>query len=110
MAAEDNVRAPNPEIYDTLIEAEDNFTPFSIAASAGNANIVQKLIEQGHNVNAKDEQGNTALFYASTKEIAKILLDKGTSFEVEHKYLYSPIHYAAIIGNKKLFTLKKFGC
>ncbi|MFV9911661.1 MULTISPECIES: ankyrin repeat domain-containing protein [spotted fever group] len=104
MAAEDNVRAPNPEIYDTLIEAEDNCTPFSIAASAGNANIVQKLIEQGHNVNAKDEQGNTALFYASTKEIAKILLDKGTSFEVEHKYLYSPIHYAATIGNKKLFT------
>ncbi|WP_331270652.1 MULTISPECIES: ankyrin repeat domain-containing protein [spotted fever group] len=92
MAAEDNVRTPNPEIYDTLIEAEDNRTPFSIAASTGNANIVQKLIEQGHNVNAKDEQGNTALFYASTKEIAKILLDQGTSFEVEHKYLYSPIH------------------
>ncbi|USD86082.1 ankyrin repeat domain-containing protein [Rickettsia rickettsii] len=43
-----------------------------MAASTGNANIVQKLIEQGHNVNAKDEQGNTALFYASTKEIAKI--------------------------------------
>ncbi|WP_342447530.1 ankyrin repeat domain-containing protein [Rickettsia fournieri] len=88
MAAEDNVRAPNHEIHDTLIEAEDNRTPFSIEASARNANIVQKLIEQGHDVNAKDEQGNTALFYASTQEIAKILLDKGTSFEVEQKYLY----------------------
>ncbi|MEG8230113.1 ankyrin repeat domain-containing protein [Candidatus Rickettsia tasmanensis] len=80
-----------------------------MAASAENANIVQKLIEQGHDVNAKDEKGNTALFYASTKEIVKILLDEGTSSEVEHEYLYSPIHYAATIGNKKLFTfyLKK---
>ncbi|MFQ3887056.1 MAG: ankyrin repeat domain-containing protein [Rickettsia conorii subsp. raoultii] len=104
MAAEDNVRAPDPEIYDTLIEVEDNRTPLSIAASAGNANIVQELIEQGHDVNAKDEKGNTALFYASTKEIAKILLDKGASSEVEHEYLYSPIHYAATIGNKELFT------
>ncbi|MFP3120370.1 hypothetical protein GCO76_02375 [Rickettsia sp. R2] len=65
------------------MEAEDNRTPFSIEASARNANIVQKLIEQGHDVNAKDEQGNTALFYASTQEIAKILLDKGTSPDEE---------------------------
>lgn len=92
------------EIYDTLIEAEDNRTPLSIAASAGNTNIVQELIEQGHDVNAKDKKGHTALFYASTKEIAKILLDKGTSFEVEHEYLYSPIHYATTIGNNGLFT------
>lgn len=50
-----------------------------------------------------------ALFYASTKEITKILLDKGACFEVEHEYLYSPIHYAATIGNKEFFTfyLKK---
>ncbi|MCX4079550.1 ankyrin repeat domain-containing protein [Rickettsia rhipicephali] len=99
IAAKNNVRAPDPEIYDTLIEAEDNlYTPLSIAASAGKANIVQELIEQGHDVNAKDEKGNTALFYASTKEIAKILLDKGASFEVEHEYLYSPIH---ICGNNR---------
>ena len=31
IAAEDNVRAPDPEIYDTLIEAEDNRTSLSIA-------------------------------------------------------------------------------
>ncbi|BBJ31652.1 hypothetical protein RAS_07610 [Rickettsia asiatica] len=101
---EEDVRAPDPERYDTLIEAEDNRTPLSIAASAENADIVKELIEKGHDVNAKDEKGNTALFYASTKEIAQILLDKGASFEVENEYLYSPIHYAAIIGNKELFT------
>ncbi|WP_041404628.1 ankyrin repeat domain-containing protein [Rickettsia massiliae] len=67
-------------------------------ARIGNVNNVRLLLSQGADVNALDAKGNTALFYASTKEIAKILLDKGASFEVEHEYLYSPIH---ICGNNR---------
>ncbi|WP_238528411.1 ankyrin repeat domain-containing protein [Rickettsia honei] len=45
-----------------------NRTPFSIAASAGNANIVQKLIEQGHNVNAKDSKEIRHYFMQALKK------------------------------------------
>ncbi|WP_017443094.1 hypothetical protein [Rickettsia gravesii] len=69
----------------------------------------EKLIEKLFNYNINDNNPVIVLVAApvtttTSKEIAKILLDKGISFEVEHEYLYSPIHYTATIGNKELFT------
>ncbi|WP_233419014.1 ankyrin repeat domain-containing protein [Rickettsia tamurae] len=111
IAAEDNVRTLDPARHDTLIERhEDNRKLLGIAASSGNADIVKELIEQDANIHEKDEQGNTALFYASTKEIAQILLDKGADFNnVKNNYGLTPLHYAAGEGNKELlaFLLEK---
>ncbi|MCC8406462.1 MAG: ankyrin repeat domain-containing protein [Rickettsia endosymbiont of Sceptobius lativentris] len=82
--AENDLRAPIPEIVDTIIiHPEDNRTPLGIAASTENADIVKELIEQGANVNEQDEYGNTALFYATTQEIAQILVDKGADFNLD---------------------------
>ncbi|HJD60445.1 MAG TPA: ankyrin repeat domain-containing protein [Rickettsia endosymbiont of Omalisus fontisbellaquei] len=111
IAAEDDVRTPIPAKHDTLIEQfEDNRKPLGIAASTGNTDIVKELIEQGATINEKDGHGNTALFYASTKEIAKILLDKGADFNnVTNNCGHTPLHYAAGTGNKELlnFLLEK---
>jgi len=42
-------------------------TPLILAASAGRIDIVKTLIEYGVNINAKNQEGHSALQYAASK-------------------------------------------
>lgn len=42
-------------------------TPLILAASGGRIDTVKTLIEYGVNINAKNEEGHSALQYASSK-------------------------------------------
>nr|WP_232202768.1 ankyrin repeat domain-containing protein [Rickettsia montanensis] len=76
-------------------DANFGFTPLTSIMQSQTITPIEKqeLIEQGHDVNAKDEKGNTALFYASTKEIAKILLQPGSEIDTVDNYGSTPFFY-----------------
>lgn len=42
-------------------------TPLILAASAGRVEVVKTLIEYGVNINAKNQEGHSALQYAASK-------------------------------------------
>jgi len=53
--------------------------PIYQAASIGDLETVEKLLESGTDVNQKNRQGYTPLMAAGTKEIAEFLISKGAS-------------------------------
>lgn len=70
-----NKKPNNTEILRTLIQkganvnaiAKDNTTPLDFAASTGNPNMVQLLLDSGagYNINLKDSTGDTPIMYAA---------------------------------------------
>jgi ankyrin repeat protein len=67
------------------MESDYKVTPLHLAALRGDHTIVQYFIGQGADPNAKDDEGNTVLHYASKKQanvkVVKLLLEKGARIE-----------------------------
>lgn len=77
--------------------------PLHAAALTGNTNIVKELLARGAQVNAKDNMGNTPLFYAvqnvyNNKEMAEqkiqLLIASGADVNVKNTQGASPLHQA----------------
>jgi ankyrin repeat protein len=69
------------------------------AVKSGNVPRIKILLAQGADINAADEQGNTALHMAvamASEEVVKLLLNRGAS--VNAKKGYTPLHLAAYSG------------
>ena len=69
------------------------------ASKNGYLEIVKHMIEKGAEVNTEVSWGRTALHLASTKEIAKLLIEKGANpnkREISHNY--TPLHLASLFG------------
>jgi ankyrin repeat protein len=69
------------------------------AAKKGNFNEVRRLIEDGANVNVKDENNDTPLYIAvgqGHKEIAELLISKGADVNVVRSLGYTPLYWAVI--------------
>ena len=62
-------------------------------------NAVQRLIEQGANIHAKDKDMRTPLHHAAwsneNAEITKLLIDKGANIHAKDKDMRTPLHHAA---------------
>ena len=76
--------------------------PLLIAAEQGNEEIVSRLLEAGANVNFKDEQGKTALHYASSREVGKLLLEANAEITAEDLNGRAPLHEMALRGDYEL--------
>lgn len=72
------------------------------AAKEGNITACKLLLEQGAEVNAMDEKGNTPLHYAAQggyTELCKLLLEHGADVNVMgNRYCWTPLHFAAEEG------------
>ncbi|UCF80045.1 MAG: ankyrin repeat domain-containing protein [Acidobacteriota bacterium] len=68
------------------------------AAQAGNTAEVEQLLEQGADVNAKDEYGGTALMWAARKghtEMVNALIDAGADVNAKMKGGWTALMFAA---------------
>jgi cytohesin len=93
-----------------LIGYAESVGPLHEAAKKGNLDKVKRLIEEGANVNVKDEKNDTPLYIAvgqGNKEIAELLISKGANVNVVCTFGYTPLHWAVIAlgGEKELAEL-----
>jgi len=68
------------------------------AIAEKNLNQIKKYIEEGGNINAKDEDDNTPLHHACENnllEVVKKLVDKGADVNFQNEYGDTPLHYAS---------------
>ena len=58
----------------------------------------------GADANAEDFNGNSPLFYASTKKVAELLISKGTNINATNNG-FTPLHWAADRGHEEVAAL-----
>ena len=71
--------------------SSDGMTALSCATVAGDRRIMQRLVELGADVNERCLNGNTALFYATTVDHCKLLIDAGANLNVVNFYGATPL-------------------
>ncbi len=81
----------NPNVKD---DGDGNATPLHYACDADDAERVRLLLAHGADPNALWWDEQTALFYAKSPEVAKMLLAAGADVNAESLDCYRPIHNA----------------
>lgn len=77
-----------------LLEISDSLTTLHLVAKTNNDNLVNKILQTGVNINAKDKFGNTALFLAASngsKSVLNALLQMKASFDIYDEYTVKAI-------------------
>jgi 26S proteasome non-ATPase regulatory subunit 10 len=83
-------------------------TPLILAASAGRHTVVNILLKECCNINAKSIEGHSALQYAASKNwkvICANLLDKEADVNIADKRGATPLHRAVSKGNIDIVKL-----
>ncbi|KAL9126176.1 MAG: hypothetical protein Q9217_004738 [Psora testacea] len=95
--------------FDPDVQDASGWTPLMIASSLREGDdLVHLLLSKGADVNAKTNNGQTALHFTTSKSnlaIARTLLAHGASARVKDKRGQLPLHRAAAIGNVPLIEL-----
>lgn len=76
--------------------------PLSVAAEKGNERMVGALLSAGASVEHKDEQGKTALHYASNSAVLNELVEKGADINAEDLNGQTPLHSMAARGQTEV--------
>ena len=87
-----------------LCSVFDGTTPFMIACKSGNFLICDLLLSYGADVDARDSEGRTALFYANVccvKEQIQYLISKGADTSIEDEGGISPQDVCENAGLRK---------
>ena len=75
---------------------DDKFTPLHQAVSLNNFEMTKTLLDKGADTEAKDQDGNTAIFHAidsESFEMVKLLIERGADFEAQNTALSTPLIY-----------------
>ena len=89
-------------------ELRSGMTPLHAAARKGLKEVVELLIHEGTDVNAKSDDGWTPLHKAALqghKEIAKVLIAAGADVDAKNNRDMTPLHQAARSGRKEIAGL-----
>lgn len=107
-------RTSNIELAMTLLErgadpneGDGNHTPLMIAVAGDNMPLVRLLLARGANVQARDKDGQTPLFYAGDSlDATALLLEKGANPNGTDKELRTPLMSARTLEVAKLLVDK----
>ncbi|KAI9889411.1 MAG: hypothetical protein M1814_005347 [Vezdaea aestivalis] len=84
------------------------FTELIAASFFGHELIVRLLSEKGADVEAKTNDGSTALYWAARnghETVVKLLLEKGADVEAKGEYGWTALHWAARNGHEAIIKL-----
>jgi hypothetical protein len=83
-------------------------TPLIIASKDGDSSAIQKLLNEGANINEPDSNGNTPLMYAiwsKKTKVAKHLIESGANINAKDAQKYDALIYAVDNGNYEITEL-----
>ena len=92
-----SIRNINVNVKDDVYGA----TPLHYAAENGHVEIARLLLQNGADVNAKNNYGSTPLHWAAEQDnvdILHLLVENGADLEAQDNYGWRALHYAAIHG------------
>ena len=92
------------EAGDDKRELEDS-TPLHAAALANARETAEVLLQNGADINAKDDEGDTSLHFAAlanARETAEVLLQNGADANAQAKDGTTPLHFAALANACKI--------
>ncbi|XP_030641535.1 E3 ubiquitin-protein ligase MIB2 isoform X2 [Chanos chanos] len=92
---------------DVNIRNNRNQTPLQLAVTQGHTELVQLLVAEGADVNAEDEDGDTAMHIAlSRQRLANVM----TTADGEGSGLYSRLSASGLLGNTELNVGTAIAC
>lgn len=101
--AEDEIGRAESEFHDRMASApSDDEIPLFEAARGGSAACVNLLLEAGADLHARDNAGRTAIYYAGSEAVAKLLRDKGLALEDADEYGWSPLASVVSDGEESI--------
>ena len=95
--------AQNADINGAPSEKNNLETPLHLVSLNNNHELVKLLLENGADIDPKDNQGKTPLHYASwknSKEALILLLRNGADISVEDETSERPLYYATLNDSK----------
>jgi pectate lyase len=107
MAQRSAQRTGQNEILE-LLKSKIRVSSIHIAAQLGDLERVKAFLEEGIDVNAKDENGDTPLHIAAEQDyndIASLLIDQGGNVNARNQKNYTPLYNAISNSNKDLVGL-----
>ena len=104
------ILSEHPELADVPFVKNSNWRPLQWAAINRHIDIVEYLLELGVDVDARNNDGETALLIVTTDldadaDIAKVLINYGANVNTRDSDGLTPLKNALQIGNEELVEL-----
>lgn len=96
------------DILEIFVSKGADVSTLHMAACVGDSARVRSLLEQGANVDTKDELGWTPLYWAASTgqaEVAELLITKGADIQAKTNDEGTPLHQASTCGSEELVKL-----
>ena len=98
----------NRGLVEFFVDKGADVSSFHTAACVGDLTRVRRFVEQGTDVDTKDEFGWTPLYWAastSQEDVAEFLIAKGADIAARTEDSSTPLHQAAKAGDRKIVEL-----
>lgn len=98
----------DPSTSDTSVPSDEQFEladELHRAAERGQPENINRILDDGIDVNIRDRDGKTALHWAKDQSVGKALLERNAMIDAHTRTGYSPLHSAARHGDVELVEL-----